>query len=250
MATITSFLVIAIGLITGVLIIGLMSWQKRYPVQLRPLRAYRALSEQIGRTVESGRHVHVTLGRGGLHQTTNPVSISALTVLDYLAKKSSASTAPPYVTVGEATLLMAAQDSVRQAYSRPEQKGEVGAGTAQLLAPEGYPFVLAGGVNNLIHQENVGSNILLGHLGPEIGIMAEAASREQLPQLIGTDSVEGLAVARAITPTLLIGEEFLAAGAYLQGQPAQLASLQAQDLLRWAVIAGILLSGLIGLLTG
>lgn len=250
MALLTAFLVLAIGLITAILIFGAISWQKRYPVQLRPLHAYRALSEQIGRTVESGQHVHVTLGRGGLHQTSNPVSLSALIVLDYLAKKSTASTTPPYVTVGEGTLLMAAQDSVQQAYHRSSQSKEVNAGTAQLLAPEKYPFVLAGGVNNLIHQQNIGSNILLGHLGAEISLMAEAASRQQIPQLIGTDNVEGLAVARAITSDSLIGEEFLAAGAYLQGQPVQLASLQVQDLLRWVAVAGILLSGLIGLLIG
>jgi hypothetical protein len=58
--------------------------------------------------------------------------------------------------------------------------------------------------------------------------------------VIGTDNPGALAVAAAVTDHLLIGEELFAAGAYLEGKPAQVASLQLQDLLRLIIILAIL----------
>jgi hypothetical protein len=53
-----------------------------------------------------------------------------------------------------------------------------------------------------------------------------------------------------LTNKLLIGEELLAAGAYLQGKPAQIASLQVQDMLRVLAAVGIVLAALINLIVG
>ena len=60
-------------------------------------------------------------------------------------------------------------------------------------------------------------------------------------------SPTSLAVAAAVTEDLLLGEEMFAAGAYLHGEPAQIASLQLQDILRVIAIAGLLLAALINL---
>jgi hypothetical protein len=53
-----------------------------------------------------------------------------------------------------------------------------------------------------------------------------------------------MALAVATTDKVLLGEELFVAGAYLQGDPAQVASLQLQDVMRVIAIVGILLAAL------
>jgi hypothetical protein len=48
----------------------------------------------------------------------------------------------------------------------------------------------------------------------------------------------------------LIGEELFAAGAYLNGTPSQIASLQVQDILRIFAVVVIILVAIFRLITG
>lgn len=91
----TASLVLIITLIMGLLMILFARLRRDRPPDLRPLRGYRALVNQVGRAVESGRQIHFGLGHGGLHQSSSATSLAALTTLDHLAARSSASTAPP-----------------------------------------------------------------------------------------------------------------------------------------------------------
>jgi hypothetical protein len=81
---------------------------------------------------------------------------------------------------------------------------------------------------------------LVGRFGQEIAIMAEAGTRENMPQVLGSDDPVALALATAVTDDVLIGEELLAAGAYLEGTTSQLAALRVQDLLRLLIAVSIL----------
>lgn len=255
MESITALSVLLIALVMGLLMLLLARQQRRRPLELRPLelrplRGYRALLDQVGRAVESGRQIHVGLGRGGLHQRSSPASLAALGTLENLAGKSSASTAPPFVTVNDGTLLLAAQDKVRQAYDAAGRTGELAPAPAQFMADSAYPFVYAAAANALMHSENVGSNILLGHFGAEIGIICEAGSRRQVAQIVGSIDLEAVALARAVTDDVLVGEEMLAAGAYLEGKPSQIASVQAQDVLRWVIALAVLVNSVLYLWGG
>ena len=77
--------------------------------------------------------------------------------------------------------------------------------------------------------------------------MTEAGERKRLEQIVASDDPLALAVGVVATDQVLIGEEFFAAGAYLRQEPAFLASLHLQDVLRVAAIVGILLAALIEL---
>lgn len=246
----TASLVLIITLIMGLFMILFARLRRDRPPDLRPLRGYRALVNQVGRAVESGRQIHFGLGHGGLHQSSSATSLAALTTLDHLAARSSASTAPPFVTVNESTLLLAGQDSVRQAYRQSGRAGEIAAAPVQFLADSAYPMTYAAAANDLIHSAHIGSSILLGRFGPEIAIITEAGSRRQVAQIIGSDDPQAIALATTVTEDVLVGEEMLAAGAYLEGKPAQVASLQAQDVMRWLAALAVLGSALVGLWGG
>lgn len=244
-----TILVIVVMLLTAFLMIGSQFYRQRRggEMGLRPLRAYRTLRTQVGRAIESGRHVHITLGRAELNGPAGPTSVAALTALDHLAVDSCASGVPPLVTVGAGTLLPAAQDSLRQGFAQAGRLSAYSPIQTQFIAPETQPFAYAAGVSNELHHGNVGSNLMLGRFGPELAIMGEAAARANAPQVIGTDDPAALALAQVLTQDVLIGEELLAAGAYLEGKPWQLASLQAQDWLRWGIMVLIFIFAILEL---
>ena len=208
---------------------------------LRPLKGYRAVAEQVGRAVESGSQVHMTLGRAPLPGANGPTSVAALEVVAHLAQESGKSGVSPRVTVGDATLLPAAQGEVKRAHDAVEIPVEFVADDVQFIATDDFPMAYAAGVTNTLHHGPVSGNVALGRFGPEIAVVAEAARREGLSQIIGSDDPTAMALATLYTDNVLWGEEIFTAGAYLEGTKELLASVRAQDILRWLVAGAILL---------
>ncbi len=237
----TPIIVLAVLLILALLLFLLTRSVQagRTPV-LRPLTSYQGLSGQVGRAIESGRQLHLTLGQASLVGNASPTSLSATAVLDHLAKDGCANGTPPLVTVGEGTLLPLAQASLQNALAEARRSGDFDLSLTQFVAHDTDPFAYGAGVAALLQQQQVASNIMVGRFGPELILMAEAANRQQIEQVIGTDDPTALAIATAVTDDVLIGEELFATSAYLQGSPSQLASLQLQDILRWVVVLFVL----------
>lgn len=237
----TPLIVLAVLLVLGLLLFLLTrSVRAGRPAVLRPLTSYKGLAGQIGRAIESGRQLHLTLGQASLIGNASPTSLSAMAVLDNLAKDGCANGTPPLVTVGDGTLLPLAQGSLQQALTNAGRSGDFDLSLTQFVAHNTDPFAYSAGVAVLLQQQRVASNIMVGRFGPELMIMAEAANRQNIEQVIGTDDPTALAVAMTVTDNVLIGEELFATSAYLEGSPSQLASLQLQDILRWIVVLFIL----------
>jgi hypothetical protein len=207
--------------------------------RLRPLPPFELLKRQIGQAVESGSQVHVGLGRGGLAGRRSMGSVAGLQVLDSLAEESCANDTPPIITVGEGTLLPAAQDTIYRAYAQAGRLRDFVPDTARFMADAGQPLVYAAGAADAISSEEVTSNILMGYFGAEMALLTEAASRRRTEQIVGSDDPTALAIGAATTENLLVGEEFLAAGAYLEREPGQIAALRTQDVLRVLLALGI-----------
>ena len=239
---------ITLGVIAAVIILLVLlqrSVLAGRKVATRPLPALNGLHDQLGRAIESGNPLHVTLGNASLVSQSAPTSVAALQLLDNLAEDGCANGAPPLVTMGEGTLLPAAQDSLRHAYQNIGRRGEFDAAQAQFIATETNNFTYAGGAANLLQQSKVTGNIVVGHFGTEIALLAEAANNQQIEQIIGTDDPTALALATAFTDNVLIGEEMLAVGAYLEEDSGRLASLQLQDIIRWVIALGLIVLAII-----
>ena len=209
-------------------------------IALRPFSAHAALKGQVGQAVESASRLHISLGRGSLISSASPVSLAAVSVLDRLAEEGCANDTPPITTVGDGTLLPMAENHVRYAAVLAGNDKQLPNGTAQFVANQHNAFAYAGGVINVIQQEKILGNILVGQFGQEIGIITEVAGRKQINQVIGSDDPLALAIATTATDDIMIGEELLASPAYIEGKPHQIASLQVQDILRIAVSLAIL----------
>ncbi len=225
------------GVVVGIVgLLLLFSWRMRgRSLTLRPLPPYSKLKDQVGQAVESGSQIHLTLGRASLISMASPTSIAALTILDAVAKDGCANGTPPLATVGDGTLLPAAQASLLRAYNEAQYTSGFEPSAAQFLASDTDPFPYAGGVTNIIHQDKVSNSIAVGRFGSELALIVAAADRQNGDQVIGTDDPLALALATAVSQNVLIGEELLAADAYLEGKTSQLASLQVQDVLRFLI---------------
>lgn len=233
--------IVIILLVATVMLLVMRRLRAGVHYRLRPLEGFLALGRQTGQAVESGRQVHLTLGRAPLPGINGPTSAAALEVLAYLARESSESGISPQVTLGEATLLPAAQGEVYRAHAASSVRAMAAPDDVQFLADSGFPLAYAAGVTNTIHHDEIASNVAVGRFGPEVAIIAEAARRDGHDQIIGTDDPTAMALATLYSENVLWGEELFTAGAYLEGNRVQLASVRTQDILRWLGAGTILL---------
>jgi hypothetical protein len=251
MDLITGLVVLMVILVSGLLLFWLtLRLRTARGPAMRELSGFATLSDQIGRAVESGRGVHFSAGRGGLVGRSNPASVAALNALDYVAESACKSDVPPLVSVGDATLLVASQDSLRGAFETAGRANDFSSDMAQFVAGESFPTAFAAGVSDMLNRGDSGSNLLFGRFGAEVAIIGEAADRADVEQVVGSDDPIATAVGVAYTDKVLIGEEMFTAGAYLQGGPPQRASVILQDIMRVIVAIAILLAAILNLFLG
>ena len=96
----------------------------------------------------------------------------------------------------------------------------------------------------MLHDENVSAAVFMGHFGVEAALLADAAERDNALAVGASDDLAGQAVWYASAPETLIGEELFAASAYIGASPYQTASLTVQDVLRWIIIAVLVVGAL------
>jgi hypothetical protein len=86
-------------------------------------------------------------------------------------------------------------------------------------------------------------------LGLKLACCSILPPRVRTFTLAGSEALDAQAVIYALADEPLIGEEFFAAPAYLQGTPMQVGSLRAQDILRWVLVVALLIGVVLKLLS-
>lgn len=220
------------------------------PVTLRPIPGYAALKRLLAHAAEAGQPVHLSLGTAGIGDQATADTMAGLTVLDYLAERAAISASPPLVTLAHPTALPVAQDLLRRAYRRHGYPEEYDPARARLIAPDpaidvggrGDAFAYAAGTMRLLTQQKLIANVMVGRFGDEFLLLGETGAQRHLNQIGGTSATRVLPFVYASVAHPLIGEEIYAAGAYLSNKPAHLSSLFAQDLMRWFLVAGVIVA--------
>lgn len=236
---------IALGLLglAALLLLGLTLWRRRSPVTLRPIEAYERLNRAVGLAVENGTRLHISLGRGNLFTARGGSALAGLAMLRRLAERTSASDRPPIVTSGDAALAILSQDTLRSGYRAAGAEEQYRFSTGRLTGLT--PFSYAAGTMPIEHDENVSANVVIGDLGAESALIAEASDRENSSLIAASDDLSAQAIFYASAQEPLIGEELFAAGAYVGAGASHDASLQVQDILRWLIIVAILVGSLL-----
>lgn len=206
--------------------------------ETRNISGFHVLSNEVGRVAEEGTAIHIALGNGGIISDNAVTSIAALQGLSTLIDLSAAYDTPPFITTGDPTLYLLADNRLRKAYARLGNLSLYRSNHVQFAAATaaGYAAVAA----QQLSINKTGTNIMLGAYNQEISLVSDAADQQRIKSFGGSTSPLGLA---ALYPTvdaeaLIMGEQ-LFEGTDDAQRSAFEASLWAQDILRWLVIAGI-----------
>ncbi len=232
---------LAILAVSAILLLTITLWKRKSPAKLRDIPALTRLFRTLGLSVEDGTRLHISLGRGSFLDSRGGSGLAGLAVLRYIAERTSVSDEPAVASAGDPALGLLAQDTLQAGYQA--------AGVEELYVPTTgrvtglTPFGYAAGAMNISQNENVSTNIMLGHFGPEAALLAEASDRENITVIGASDDLAGQAVLFANTQDALIGEELFAAGAYMGAGASHTASLTVQDILRWTIIVALLGGG-------
>jgi hypothetical protein len=237
---------LGILIVAAILLLLLTLWRRRSPATFRLIEAYDRLNREVGLAVENGTRLHISLGRGNLFTSRGGSALAGLAMLRRIAERTSVSDRPPIVTSGDAALTILSQDTSQSGYraAGAEEQFRVTAGRMTGLSPFSY----AAGTIPVTRDENVSANILMGDLGAESALAADAADRQDASLIAASDNLSAQSIFYASAQDPLIGEELFAAGAYVGAGPSHDASLQVQDVLRWLLILAMLGGGLLKLL--
>ncbi|WKZ36929.1 MAG: hypothetical protein QY332_03195 [Anaerolineales bacterium] len=230
--------VLVIIIASALLLLVITVWKKRFPARLRDIPALTGLYRKLGLSVEDGTRLHISLGHGSLLDARGGSALAGLAMLRIIAERTSVSDKPAVASAGDPALGLLTQDTMQAGYQA--------AGADDLYVPTTgrvtglTPFSYAAGAMNILQNENVSANLMLGHFGPEAALLADVSDREGVTVIGASDNLSGQAVLFANTQDVLIGEELFAAGAYLNAGASHAASLTVQDILRWLVIIALL----------
>lgn len=234
----TQALPLGLVILAAILLLALTFIKRKSPAAFREIAALARLKRAAGLAVEDGTRLHVSLGRGGLVSPRGAASLSALALLRQIGEQTSISDRPPVATSGDPALAALSQDTL-QAACQSAGVEELFQHTSGRLGGL-TPFSYAAGAMTVARQEQVSTDVLMGDFGAEVGLLTEASERENSTLIAATSEPSAQAILFASATEPLVGEELFAAPAYIGNDPAQRASLQTQDILRWLIILALL----------
>ncbi|MHB8625899.1 MAG: DUF6754 domain-containing protein [Aggregatilineales bacterium] len=248
-ATAVESLIVYLALLIGALFTLIAAVRAR-AIQLRTIPAYQSLPRALDATVETGKALHVSLGASAVRQESTLSALAGAEVLYHVAERAAISDASTLVTLSDPVTLGLAQDALRRAYRTRNRLDKY-----RPISVHWYPqgpssLAFAAGAGAVLLDESVTTNVLLGRFGPELALLAENALRTNQTIVAQSDQIEGQAVAYAITPTPLIGEELYVGGAYLSSSPLARGGVVALDVLRYLTVTLIFLTALYVFLFG
>lgn len=224
--------------IAAFLLFVITLWKRRSPAHLRNIPAFTKLTHALGLSIEDGKRLHISLGHGSLLDSRGGSAFAGLALLRSIAERTSVSDMPSVASAGNPTLGLLTQDTLQAGYKAAGIEDAYVHTMGRITGMT--PFSYAAGAMQIPPNENVSTNIVIGHVGPEVGLLTEVSDRISVPLIGASDNLTGQSVLYASTQEPLIGEELFAAGAYLNSDPAHTASLTVQDIFRWLIILALL----------
>ncbi|MBN2385754.1 MAG: hypothetical protein JXB85_01955 [Anaerolineales bacterium] len=238
----------AVVLVSTGLMLALSALRRKSPPLFRTIPVFERLQDAVGRAVEDGSCLHVSLGNGGIVTPQSASALVGLSTLRRLADLTLASDQPPVATAGEASLAILSQATL-QAANQTAAAGTPYDPTSGRLTGL-TPFSYAAGLLPVVADENVSANVLLGSFGVEVGLLTDIAERRSVYTLAASDNLPAQAVIYASGTDFLIGEELYSAGAYLDAGPLHKSSLLVQDLLRWGIVLLLVVGAVLKIFQG
>ena len=209
---------------------------------IRRIPALDAFEEAIGRSAEMGRPVMFIPGNDDVYKSS---SIAAINIFEGAANYAVVMQSHIMSPNQQAVVNQVLSNSLRNIFlyaGRPDLYDEydVHFETTDQLA---YASAVAGSM----HRESPAAIFIQGDFGAESLIYAENGNAVGAIQIAGTDNEKQLPYFVVACDYTLLGEELYAAGAYIKKDPIQICTLKAQDVLKLAVFACLIIGSLLAL---
>jgi len=222
-----------------------LSSKKIYIPQIREHPGVHAISEAVGRAAEMGRPVSFSPGTSSLYDAKYAGdTAAALTLLNAVAREAVKSGSKLIVGISQPTVLPVAQAIVKTAYTMEGKAEEYVEGdTVRFYSPDQWGF--ASSYMGMMYRERVAANFLFGGHAAEALILAETGATVGAMQVSGSTNVYQLPMFLVSCDYTLIGEDQLAAAAYLSPDPAQKGTVFGQDLAKLICVALIVIGAIL-----
>jgi hypothetical protein len=163
----------------------------------------------------------------GLEDLSDIQTVAGLTVLGHVARIAAEHDAALEVPTRKALVMTAARETVSASFVNAGRPDAFDEKRIYYITDEQFGFATAAA--GVIVRERPATCFYMGAFYAESLLLAETANAVGSIQIAGTAQPAQLPFFVAACDYTLIGEEFLAAAAYLSGEPAQLGSLKGQD---------------------
>ena len=207
------------------------------PPYIRRVAGLDAIEESIERAAEMNRPIMSGYGI----MPFSPGTLAALSIVGYVSRNTAKTGAEVLVPaggdLGTSIVYPQAIETVRSAYDEEGKLEDYKPENVIFLSENQFAWATA--QIGMIHERNIGAMILTGGYGPEIVALSEEA-KSVGSIVIVSGNLYSLCATACIADYVLIGEEQIAAGAYLSKDPIQIGSIRGQDWGRLIAVALIL----------
>ncbi len=235
-----SRLPVLIGTVLAVVIVLYTTYylQGRRTFKIREIAGLKAIEEAIGRATEMNRPLLFTPGWGGDIQ--RPTTLASMNILSHVAETTARYDCPLVYPTHDPVIMSVAQEVIRESYTRAGYPDRVRMDRTMYVSSSQFGYAAA--VEGMISRMRPASVFLLGTFEAESLILAETGNSVGAIQIAGTDSTIQLAFFIVACDYTLIGEELFAASGYLSGDQSIVASVRAQDILKMAIAAILIIA--------
>jgi len=234
------------GLIAAIVVIGTMLYGiRRAKTKLpyvRKIAGLEAITEAVGRATEMGKAVFCTPGWADVTTGSAGATFAALDIIGHVARMTAKYDTRLVVAISYPNVYPLAEQMVQQAYLMEGKREHYDPDMVRFTSPEQYAYAAA--VLGMIQREKVAAAIFVGAFASEAVDFAEAAVAVDAIAIAGSTSTNQLPYFTAACDYTLIGEELLAAGAYVSQDAARLGSVQGQDYAKMIAFILVLLGSL------
>ena len=240
---VASFVLLVIVLIE-ILIALFTTRAGKYVPKIRRIAGLEAIEEAVGRATEMGRPICYTTGLGGIRDQYYYQTVAGLSILGYTTEMAAKYGAKLFYFPYDPTIIPMAHEVMEQGYIRAGKPEAFNPDNIQYLGGDQFPWAF--GVLGFMYREKSAANIHMGPFWAESLIMAEAGFYTGAIQVAGTANYHQIHFFVVASDYALIGEELMAAGAYLSKDPTQIGSLWGADFSKLTamllVVIGVILT--------
>lgn len=231
------FLIVTIG----TMLYGINKAKSKLPY-VRKIAGLEAITEAVGRATEMGKAVFCTPGWADVTGGSAGATFAALDIIGHVARMTAKYDTRLIVAVSFPNVYPLAEQTVQQAYLMEGKREKYDPDMVRFTSPEQYAYAAA--VLGMVQREKVAACVYVGAFASEAVDFAEAAVAVEAIAIAGSTSTNQLPYFTAACDYTLIGEELLAAGAYVSKDAARLGSVQGQDYAKVVAFVVVLLGAL------